>query len=450
MKDIKQPAVAGQFYPANKEELLLQLSSFRKKSEKHYDYNSRAIIVPHAGYIYSGQLASNGFQYLDKKIKNIFVIAPAHSVPVDGVAVSPHDAWLTPLDEIPLNKEIIEELKKKFECTYSEQAFRNEHAAEVQIPFIQTYFTDVKIVPILVGFVNHNKITQIIEYYWNNPENGFVISSDLSHFYTNQDAIKIDNVTAEMIESNDIEEFNHKQACGSIGICGLIEFAKNKNYSLIRVGLTNSAEASGDTSRVVGYGSWFLYENPKNTFIKEFFSDFSIDICKKSIKYGLDNRELIPLKEIGEIPPIFEQFGACFVTLQINEDLKGCIGSIIAHQPLITDLIHNAYNSAFSDSRFSPLTKDEFGKIDIAISLLSAPSKMTFSDETDLLNQIQPFIDGIIIKDGYHQAVYLPSVWEQLPNKTLFLNSLKQKARLSPNHFSKNFEAYRFTTEYIK
>lgn len=450
MKDIKPPAVAGQFYSANKEELLLQLSSFRKNDEKHYNYNSRAIIVPHAGYVYSGQLASRGFQYLDKNLKNIFIIAPAHSVPVDGVAISPHDAWLTPLDEISLNKEIIEELKKKFECIYSEQAFRNEHAIEVQIPFIQTNFTNVKIIPLLVGFANHKKISQIIDHYWENNENGFVISSDLSHFYTNQDAIKIDNATAEMIEANDIEEFNHKQACGSTGICGLVEFAKNKNYSLIRVGLTNSAETSGDTSRVVGYGSWFLYENPKNNFIKEFFGDFTKDVCKKSIKYGLDNKAVMPVSEIDNVPKIFEQPGACFVTLEINDNLRGCIGSIIAHQPLIKDLIHNSYSSAFSDSRFSPLTKDEFKNISIAISLLSAPSKMVFANEKDLLNKIQPFIDGIIIKDGYYQAVYLPSVWEQLPNKTLFLSSLKQKAGLSPNHFSKNFEAYRFTSEYIK
>lgn len=450
MKKIKPPAVAGKFYTDNKEELISQLNSFSKNNIKDYNYSSRAIIVPHAGYIYSGQLASKGFQYLDKNIKNIFIFAPAHSVPVDGIALSPHDEWSTPLGEIPLNQKINEELDGKFECSYNEAAFRNEHAIEVQVPFIQTSFQDVKIIPLLVGFTNHKNITEIIDHYWSNSENGFVISSDLSHFYSNDDAVKIDTVTAEMIESNDIKEFNHKQACGSMGICGLVEFTQSKKYSLIRVGQTNSAETSGDTSSVVGYGSWLLYEGEKSDFIKKYFSEFTIDVCKKSILYGLDNKTHLPVNKLENIPTVFEEYGACFVTLEVNDNLRGCIGSIIAHQPLIEDLVLNAYSAAFSDTRFSPLTKNEFEKLEIAVSLLSSPVQMSFKDEDDLLSQIQPFIDGIIIKDGQHQAVYLPSVWEQLPNKTLFLNSLKQKAGLSPHHFSKNFETYRFTTEYIK
>jgi AmmeMemoRadiSam system protein A len=130
--------------------------------------------------------------------------------------------------------------------------------------------------------------------------------------------------------------------------------------------------------------------------------------------------------------------------------LRGCIGSILAHRPLIEDLIENAKSAAFSDPRFNPVNFDEIKELSIAISLLSQPEKMHFSDEESLLKQIQPYKDGIIIKERHNQAVYLPSVWEELNDKKEFLNSLKIKAGLPPDYFSKTFEAYRFRCEYIE
>lgn len=130
--------------------------------------------------------------------------------------------------------------------------------------------------------------------------------------------------------------------------------------------------------------------------------------------------------------------------------LRGCIGSIIPHRTLIEDIVINAQHAAFKDYRFNPVTKEEIPELQIAVSLLSLPKQMSFKDEEDLLGQIQPFKDGIIIRDGNYQSVYLPSVWEQLPDKKEFLRSLKVKAGLKPEHFSNTFEAYRFETVYIK
>jgi len=232
-------------------------------------------------------------------------------------------------------------------------------------------------------------------------------------------ARKIDNETAQMIESGNVQNFRYEQACGAIGIYGLVEFANLLNYSLIRVDMYNSSLTSGDKSRVVGYGSWFLYEGEKNTFYTNH-------------------------------PPVFNEQGACFVTLKKDGRLRGCIGSIIAHQPLINDLVQHAKDAAFHDPRFNPVEESEVDSLTMDISLLSDPKPMSFTDEADLLNQMVPYKDGIIIKDKGYQAVYLPSVWEELPDKELFLKSLKMKAGLPPEHFSKTFEAYRFKTEYIE
>lgn len=461
MKKIRPAAAAGSFYTNGKLELTAQLDYFEENNIKDYDYKTRAVIVPHAGYIYSGQLASNGFQYLDKNVKNIFIIAPPHYVSVRDAALSSFKWWSTPLGDIEVNQEINKELTEIFGCSFHDEAFLDEHSAEVQVPFIQKYIPHAKIIPILVS--KREKIERIIDYYWPDPENAFIISSDLSHFHNSARAREIDNSTAEIIEGKNIgplikeyldqeekveieDKITADRACGAIGVSALVNFVHEKGYSLIRIGMINSGDITGDNSRVVGYGSWILYEGAKNAFIKKYFSEFVINTCKKSILAGLHNE--IPLCE--KTPAVFSQLGACFVTLERKGVLRGCIGSIIAHRSLADDLIKNAQSSAFADPRFQPVRQDELEDLSINVSILSDPEEIEFVNESDLLTQIKPFVDGIIIKERSYQAVYLPSVWEQLPDKKLFLNSLKVKAGLTENYFSQTFEAYRFTTEYIE
>lgn len=448
MERIKSASVAGMFYPVNKEELLDTLKQFQEKNKKDYETTTRAIIVPHAGYFYSGQLASEGFQYLDKNVKNIFIIAPSHHVAVDNPVLSDYEHWQTPLGEISINQKINKELIDEFGCQYLNEAFEKEHAAEVQVPFIQFNYNDeVKIIPILLNYHTNNKITDIISKYYDNEENAFIISSDLSHFHSDDEAKKIDNSTANMIEMMGVNGLTPHHACGSAGICALHNFAQTKDFSLIRIGMTNSSLVSGDKNRVVGYGAWLLYEGKSTEFVAQNYKEFILETCRKSIKAGLEKQQIT----IGaNIPPVFYQLGAAFVTLNINRHLRGCIGSIVAHQPLIIDLAQHAYDAAFRDNRFRPLSIEEFDQIDISVSLLSSPTKINFKNEQDLLDKITPFEDGIIIKDDNHQAVYLPSVWEQIPNKVDFLNNLKIKAGLAPNHFSSSFEAFKYSTVYIK
>ena len=449
MKKIKPNSVAGRFYPEDKEELVSFLDDAFKNNRKQYNYSTRAVIVPHAGYIYSGQLASEGIQYLDKSAKNIFIIAPSHYIGIDGIAVSSSDFWETPLGQIEVNQKINQVLINDLDAEFNDKAIAPEHSLDVQVPFIQKIFPSAKIVPILVGDAKPEQITNLISHFWNDKNNAFVISSDLSHFHHDTEAREIDKVTAEMIETQEVTDFSHLQACGATGVLGLVGFAKQEGFSLIRINLQNSSVTSGDKTRVVGYGSWLLFEGTKEKFVKDNFSKLLMDICHKSILSGFETGRPLQVQPL-DFPEVLQQSGASFVTLEIDGDLRGCIGSIIANQSLIEDIAKNAFASAFSDSRFMPLTKEEYEFLDIAISLLSAPSKMEFKDENDLLNQIEKDIDGIIIQDGYSRAVYLPSVWEQLPDKKLFLNSLKQKAGLSASHFSKTFMAYRFRTEYIK
>lgn len=445
MKNIKPMSVAGTFYSKIQTDLKNQIEDFAKNNKNKYKLPARAVIVPHAGLVYSGRLAYEGISQLDKNLKTLIIFAPAHKAGFEEIALSGYDSWQTPLGEIEVNNEINSELTEKFNAKYNDYALQYEHSIEIQVPIIQSIFENVKIVPVLTGKTAPQKVAEIINNYYRNTRIGFIISSDLSHFHEDNKARKIDRITAQMIETNTVDNFTHEQACGATGIIGLMMFAAKNNYSLIRIDMTNSGAVSGEKSSVVGYGCWFLYEGDKNEFIKKYYSEFVLDLCKTVITSRLDNKNISLT-----YPQVFDEHGACFVTLEKNNNLRGCIGSIIAHRPLIEDIVNNSQNAAFGDFRFNPVSKEEVNDLQIAVSLLTDPKPMEFTNEENLLNKIKPFNDGIIIKDKNYQAVYLPSVWEQLPDKKEFLNSLKIKAGLSPEYFSKTFEVYKFETVYIK
>ena len=445
MKRIKESAVSNSFYTGDTELLKKQIESFDNSNNSAYEYKTRAVIVPHAGYIYSGDLAFEGINQMDRNIKNIFIFAPAHRVFFEGLALSSYDEWETPLGKIEVNQEINNKLIEKYNAQINDGAHKDEHSIEVQVPIIQYLFNEIKIIPVLIGKESPEIITKIISDYYDNKDFGFIISSDLSHYLSNENAKRLDNETAKMIETGDINGFRYEQACGAVGVFALVQFANSLGYSLIRINMKNSSATTGDKSRVVGYGCWLLYEGNKNNFIKEYYSEYLLNLSRDIISSRFDKKTIYTNHK-----QVFNQLGACFVTLKKKGHLRGCIGSIIAHQSLINDFIAHSQDAAFRDPRFIPVEKNEINDLVIDISLLSSPTRIIFEDESDLLNKIIPYKDGIIIRDKDKQAVYLPSVWEELPDKTQFLQSLKIKAGMSPEHFSSTFEAFRFETVFIE
>ncbi len=450
---IKSPNVAGLFYPADTNELSGLIKKFA--SGKDILYKSKAIIVPHAGYQFSGHAANFGFEHL-KFSENVFIIAPSHHYDFQGIALPEYDKFETPFGSIEVNKAITAEIKENFGCYINNIPFDEEHSIEVQIPFIQYYTNNtkiinaanllkglhkIKIIPILTGKCRPEIITSLIEKFWDRA--CFVISTDLSHYHPDNIAKQTDNYTAWMIETGHIEKFAPEQACGSTGICGLTMLAKKHNYSMLRLEMYNSGDITGAKNKVVGYGAWMLYEGSKTEYISRFYSDYLIDECKKSIIMGFEGQ-----KYTVEYPPaVLQQYGASFVTLEITGHLRGCIGSIYSDKPLINDITSNAQSAAFFDPRFDPLRPQEYNDINISISILSEPEQIIFKNEQDLLSKIYPY--GIILMDKGKRGVYLPIVWEQLPDRKLFFDSLKEKAGFYKDYFSKTMEVYKFTTEYI-
>ena len=171
-----------------------------------------------------------------------------------------------------------------------------------------------------------------------------------------------------------------------------------------------------------------------------------LEVASSFIRKGLhSNQRLSPV--ITDYPATLLALRACFVTLRMDDELRGCIGSLEAYQPLVVDVAHNAYAAAFHDPRFAPLSEREFPSVDIQISVLSPPSPLHFSDERDLLRQLRPGEDGLILTVQGHRGTFLPSVWESLPRPESFLNQLKRKAGLTENFWSQDIEVQRYTTE---
>lgn len=174
-----------------------------------------------------------------------------------------------------------------------------------------------------------------------------------------------------------------------------------------------------------------------------------LKVADEAITFGLEKHQVLPLK-LEDYPEKLRLPGASFVTLEINKRLRGCIGTLEAYQPLIQDIAQNAHSAAFRDPRFLPLTIEEYPKITKHISILSKPTPIHFDSEEDLLKQIRPDIDGLILSDKGHRGTFLPAVWESLPDPNLFLQHLKSKAGLPVNHWSKTLTIERYTVEVIE
>ncbi|MCQ2754980.1 MAG: AmmeMemoRadiSam system protein B [bacterium] len=452
----KKPTFAGTFYPENPDELTNLLNSFKQNIA--IDYKSKAIIVPHAGISYSGYAAMAAFERLEFS-ENIFIIAPSHHDDFNNIALPEYTYFDTPLGSLEVNNRLIKDIKDKFPCEISNEVFDNEHSIEVQLPFLQNLLypqvqsamdfvkglkkigRKIRIIPVLVGRCDYRLISDLISTYWENSS--FVISSDLSHYFPQHEARQIDTYTATIIETGRIDCFEKQQACGLCGIMGLVDFANNNDCSLIRVMMYDSGDISKDTQKVVGYGSWFLYTDSKNDYLEKYYSKYILTTVKASLIAGINNEEFVP----RDIPAVLSQYGASFVTLKYDGKLRGCIGSVYPTKPLILDLIDNAKNAGFQDSRFVPITAEDLPHLQVEVSLLSSIERIDFKDERDLLSKIYPY--GIIIADRDRRAVYLPVVWEQLPDREVFLNSLKEKAGLPPTYFSRTLEAYKFNATMI-
>jgi AmmeMemoRadiSam system protein B len=270
-KNIRPPAVASMFYPGGTAELRNAVQNYLSnagteedvpKLKKGETAELRTLIVPHAGYIYSGKIAASAYRLLEQnqnRFKRVLLLGPAHRVWLEGAAFPEADAFQTPLGEITLDKELIEKMLAEFSwISVSDEAHAEEHCLEVQLPFLQETLGEFKLLPLVVGDAKTELLAALIHQFSEDHETLIVISTDLSHFHDYQTAREIDARTANAIEHLEQNRISTEDACGAYPLRGALLAASQNQWNVHRLGLCNSGDTAGDRGRVVGYGAWAM------------------------------------------------------------------------------------------------------------------------------------------------------------------------------------------------
>jgi AmmeMemoRadiSam system protein B len=259
---IRPPAVAGMFYPAEADELARDIQSYLAAVPAVQAPAPKVLIVPHAGYVYSGAVAARAYALLAparSAIRRVVLLGPAHRVPIRGLALPVAEAFATPLGGVRIDAEGAAAALKLPQVTASDVAHNLEHSLEVQLPFLQTVLDDFTLLPFAVGAATPAQVAEVLDLLWGGPETLILISSDLSHFHAYATAQGIDKGTVGAILAFE-PSIEHEQACGATPINGLLLCAKRRGMQIELLDLRNSGDTAGDRSRVVGYASFALRE----------------------------------------------------------------------------------------------------------------------------------------------------------------------------------------------
>lgn len=263
MNEIRQCAVAGSFYPADAVTLREMIEAFIADTDTSPTQGetqpTKAIIAPHAGYLYSGPIAASAYAHIqqqNQRISRVVLLGPSHRVPLTGFATSSARFFATPLGNIPIDRTAIDHINKMPTVTELDQAHALEHSLEVHLPFLQVILPDFQLIPVVVGDATPDAVSQLLAELWGGAETLIVISSDLSHYHRYEIAQLLDKATSMAIESFDIDTIDSQHACGFIPIAGLLKRAKDLKLHVKTIDCRNSADTAGARDQVVGYGAY--------------------------------------------------------------------------------------------------------------------------------------------------------------------------------------------------
>jgi len=451
-----RPAVvAGLFYPHEPAALRAEIGRYLDAVPASADAEQtpvtpKMLIVPHAGYVYSGPVAAHAYARLRGargRITRVVLLGPAHRVALRGVALPRASAFETPLGAVPVDAEAAAALAGLPQVCTDDAAHDREHSLEVQLPFLQRMLgPDFSVLPLVVGAVTAEEVAAVVLRLWGGDETLIVVSSDLSHYLPHAQARRVDDATVQRILGFDAR-LGHDEACGATPINGALLAARQHGLAARLLDLRNSGDTAGDHARVVGYCAIEFAAQPG--------SHRQTDSDGSNVDNGIDSalgsallaraRNAIALRlGLPTAPelhhPRLAAPGATFVTLHRDGELRGCIGRLHATRPLDEDVRRNAVAAAFEDHRCPPCRPDEFDQIEIEVSLIGADMPLRNLNETSVLHALRPGVDGVVLRWRDRQATFLPQVWQALPEPTEFLAALKRKAGLPADFWASEMQ----------
>ena len=449
---VRPAAVAGAFYPADPARLKSDVQALlRAASDQASARAPKAIIAPHAGYVYSGATAARAYARLAARrgtITRVVLLGPAHRVHVRGIALPEVAAFDTPLGPVAVDQDAVRQLSTMRQVVAARPVHAAEHALEVHLPFLIEILGQFSLVPLVVGEITPAMVAEVIDLLWGGPETLFVVSSDLSHYHPYREAVRIDGETVAAIADRAVN-ITHEQACGATPVNALMRVARERGLSVELIDQCNSGDTAGPRDRVVGYASFALYERGDTvaaaaaaanmgswpeTVVPQWFPDDGGVVLVRLARAAMERALGLPVS-FSLSAPWLNQVAAVFVTLTRDGALRGCIGSLTAHRALALDVAENAVAAALRDPRFAAVTALELTALNVEVSLLTVPVALAFDSEADALAQLRPHLDGVIFEASGRRSTFLPQVWEQIPEPRAFLAALKEKAGLPANYW---------------
>ncbi len=467
MKEIREPALAGSWYPGDPGILSRDLKRYLENAKKvKVEGQIVALVSPHAGYTFSGQVAAYAYKLVEgMAFDSVIVVGPSHRYPFRGASLWAQGGFRTPLGIVPVDAELSKKIMGKWqEIRFIPQAHAQENSLELQIPFLQTVLKSFKLVPIAMEPDWSWKTCQYLASAIAETTKGrnvlLVASTDLSHFHTYQAAVSLDRIVLSHIERFDVEGLNRDlknnraEACGGGPVVTIMLAARALGANKGRVlKYLNSGDVTGDRSRVVGYAAGIFYKSAggkkKMKEEKKVGVDLGLnDEEKKTLhhiaKTVIENKvKGKPVPDFKVESPLLKENRGAFVTLQKRGQLRGCIGYIEGHGPLYHTIKEMAEAAAFRDPRFSPVKEKELPELDIEISVLTPLQRIKDVDE------IQVGTHGIYIKKGWYSGLLLPQVATEYGwDRQTFLEHTCQKAGLpSAAWKEKDTEIYIFSAD---
>ena len=446
----RPPAVAGSFYPAEPGELAFQVDKFLAKvPSRESGGEIIALIVPHAGYLYSGQTAAYAYKQLaGRSYDTVVVIGASHHYSYDTIAVPAAAAFITPLGRVPVDRDFVQKLAKLSDkIVIDDTPEANEHAIEVQLPFLQRTLKNFKIVPVLFGDISLANC-QTLAYALSllaSDRTLIVISSDWSHYYKDETARKLDACGIKLVLDEDLQGFikalseSETEACGAPAIITglLLAPALGVNRTEL-VKYNNTGDATGDRSSVVGYAALVFYR--QEPLLSQEEKRKLLKIARRTLGAVLAKKAP---PRFEPVEPNLNDRRGVFVTLKEQGRLRGCIGYILPVKPLFLSVQETAFQAACHDSRFSPVRADELKELTIEISALSRLRRVGDVAEIKIGS------DGLYIINGEKGGLLLPQVAvEQGWDRNEFLKEVCLKAGLPEEAWQdKASTLYRFTAD---
>lgn len=434
-KKVREPVVAGKFYPADANELNSFLDNIFKNAPLIYNERIFAVIVPHAGYQYSAGIAALTLSQIAFDFDNAIIIAGNHNgqAKYSGVSLDTHTHFKIPGAEIPLDVKRIKFML--LDPFYKEVPGANEmHVIEVVLPFLKKLNENSKkkfrIIPEIIGSVNDDDIKKItgdiIGMY---GQNSILIGSmDFSHYFPYEKAIELDRSCIKAVLDMNEDGVKRCETDANSVLLILLNFAKKLNLVPRLVAYRNSGDMYGEKESVVGYaGIVFI----RDLTVSDVEKKILLSLARKSIEHYLTTSEkYIPFVEKMTLEKnnsnLLAQRGT-FVTITKKGVLRGCMGSILPRQAVYQDVVDNAVAAATQDPRFTPLKKEELKDIKIEVSILDYPQQLILKNRSEATSQLTPGVDGVLLYYKNNQSTFLPDVWKELKKPDEFLNHLCKK-----------------------